>query len=228
MFAARHPGLAFRRALSGHRWAMAPRSAIQRSLPRGAVVVEAGAADGEDTLWLQSLPEVEMVIAVEPHPRAAEFLRQRVSGLRKVIVVEAALSDRNGTASLHVSRDSGLLGTDSSSLLEPTAHLAEYPHVQFHEELEVETELLDSLLERIGVPRVDFLWLDLQGQELAVLRASKDVVRQVHAIYLEASRKPLYETACTFSDIQDFMSGEGLRMRVNQVGRVSGNALYAR
>jgi FkbM family methyltransferase len=227
-FAATHPTLALKRVLLGHRWADAPRSAIQQAMAHGVTVVEAGAANGDDTLWLQSLPEVARVVAVEPHPHAAELLRRRTRGLAKVIVVEAALAAHDGTAALHVSRNSGLLGTDSSSLLRPTAHLTEYPHVDFSERIEVPTIRLDSLLNSLGHLTAGFLWLDLQGKELEVLEAAPAAVSQVESIYLEASRVPLYDGACTLMDIRRFMVQEGFRMRVERIGRVSGNVLYSR
>src|SRR3954454_202432 len=93
---------------------------LKRYLPRDAVIVEAGAHRGEDTLQFSYLWPKGHVHAVEPIPEPRAILERNVAGRRNVTVYPYALGAINGASPMWVSD-----GHDaSSSLFEPTGHLA--------------------------------------------------------------------------------------------------------
>jgi FkbM family methyltransferase len=114
------------------------------------------------------------VVAVEPDPAIATFLRSNTAHL-DVTVVQAAVTDRNGTATLWRVPSS----TQASSTLRAAAEV--FGDV---EPLEVPTLTLDELAGRYGQP--DLVKLDVQGAESLIVYSSA-VVDRLRVLLVEAS-----------------------------------------
>ncbi len=225
-----HPLMAMRRVVEGReKFASAPYALLARWGSDADLIIEAGAADGTDTLKLSLLfPQAE-VVALEPVPSAFAACVRRCEALPNVSVRNCGLASRDGTLHLFVSTSkSGHSVTDSSSALAPTKHLLEFPEVEFTEAIDVPALNLDSVVAGEASANVIVLWLDLQGLELQVLGASKVGVRLAKVVYMEVCRKPLYLGAPTYKEVQRKMCDWGYREVSARVGRVSGNALFVR
>lgn len=122
----------------------------------GDLVFDVGANRGEFARACLELGA--RVVCVEPQPAAAEALREL-----PVVVVQAAVSDRHGIASLHVS------GDDRYSSLLPEwidAHRGYWGWAE-RASISVPQLTLDSLVRNHGMP--DFLKVDTEGLEDRVL-----------------------------------------------------------
>lgn len=155
--------------------------ACRRYLLPNEVAVDIGADVG---LYASVLSKrAKRVICFEPNPNSARHLRSL--GIARTEVVEAALSDRLGTATLHVPEvdgsEAGALGTIS----------ADNPVGKATGGYKVRTARLDDellTLLRQG-ERVGFVKIDVEGHELAVLRGAEGVIakhRPVLLVELEA------------------------------------------
>ena len=175
----RHPIRALRHRLTD------PKYLFCRYLPDEAVVVEAGADRGE---IFRSHVEVLAAAfhAFEPRPDAYEDLVQNTADCPNVSVYPLALGAAEATAEMWV-------GGMSSSLLAPTLHLDAYPEVAFTEKVTVETTTLAAWARHHGIERIDGMWLDMQGYELAALKAAGGLIDTTRAIVLEVLRVELYE-----------------------------------
>ena len=72
------------------------------------------------------------------------------------------------------------------------------------------------------------LWLDIQGMELDVMKASQDTMQKsVKFLHLEISRVKFYEEMPSERDIRNFLLAIGFKCVIDRVGAISGNALYA-
>jgi FkbM family methyltransferase len=103
------------------------------------------------------------VIAVEPHPDLAAFLRKGLPP--NVTVVEAALSDREGGAEIHVPVRGGIEVTTRSAL-DPAAYPGEMRRIR------VRLRTLDDL----GCEAPGLLKIDVEGHEAAVLRGGRKLL----------------------------------------------------
>jgi FkbM family methyltransferase len=101
-------------------------------------------------------------LLVEPIPERAEEIRRRRAGT----VVNCAVSDREGTARFFVAEH-----VEQMSTLDLTPdHLAWIEQVGGAiKEIEVRTATLDSLLAEAALPSIQFITIDVEGHELAVL-----------------------------------------------------------
>ena len=198
---------------------------IRLLLPPDPVIVDAGAHVGGDTAAMSRLWPGGTVHAFEPVPHVFAQLRANVGGLPNVRCYPVALAAETGRGVLHVSHG----GDASSSLLAPKEHLALNPHVTFPETVTVETWTLDDWAGREGCARIDFLWLDMQGAELAMLKAAPRLLATAHAVHLEVASVELYRGNPLFPEVCEWMAGQGFRLEAAEIDPLSsGNALFVR
>jgi len=189
---------------------MIPKSYIKRFLPKNPVVVDAGAHIGRDTIEMARMWPSGTIHAFEPIPQLYSQLELNTASTKNITCYPMALSDRLGSFPIHVSSgfDDG-----SSSLLAPREHLTVHPQVEFLETIHVPTTTLDSWAKDNDISRVDFLWLDLQGHELSVLKASPKVLRTVIAIHTEVSLKTMYEGSALYPELRSWLEQKGFEVK---------------
>jgi FkbM family methyltransferase len=144
-------------------------------------VIEVGAEQGGVAAELVDAGAEELH-AIDPHPGNASRLRERFAADPRVTVHELAVSDRNGTADLHLSTGpDGLPVSHSHSLVDRPDSAT----LRWHETIAVPCRTLGTLTAQSAVPaHVGILKIDTEGHDLAVLRGmgqlSCDVVMVEH------------------------------------------------
>jgi FkbM family methyltransferase len=131
--------------------------------------VEVGANDGvtgSTTLYFEA--KGWNCLLVEPNPDLCHRLRTE----RSSTVVECAASNEEGEVSLYVAE--GALGAHAVSTMEGSEEdaLRQIRSHGFHgREIRVKTRTLDSILESADIlSNIDFITIDVEGHELAVLK----------------------------------------------------------
>lgn len=98
-----------------------------------------------------------------------------------------------------------------TSLLKPNLNaLKFFNNFEFFGQIEktekVQTKRLDDV---VGIPKIDFLKMDIQGSELTVLKNGLQTLEECVAIQLEVSYICLYENQPTFGDVDIWMRAQG-------------------
>jgi FkbM family methyltransferase len=147
---------------------IAPYAQMVRDLAEGVIplgpqirewtVVDCGANVGLFSLFLK---DAARVVAVEPNPAVNRRLQRNLeaNGVAAT-VIEAAISDRDGTVRMDFANGPSVL----SGIGESGA--------------EVQSISLDSLLSKAEIDSVDLLKLDLEGHEIEALSGGADTLRQ--------------------------------------------------
>jgi FkbM family methyltransferase len=199
-------------------------------LPTNPVIVEAGAYDGSNTRdFCRFWPECQ-VYAFEPVPSAYKrLLNVAAEFADRIHPQKMALGSRTETSEMHVSVTGPSGGEQSSSLLAPAATREEFPFVDFGKEtIPVEVTRLDAWAAEMNVNQVDFLWLDLQGMELAALEGCGDLLATVSAIHCEVQNLALYEGSVLYPEVSKRLVGQGFSVVCEAVFRRGGNVLFAK
>jgi 2-O-methyltransferase len=204
-----------------------PKYLLKKYLTDNAVIIDCGAHIGADSVELARVFLNCKVHSFEPIPSIYNNL---VHLTRKYINIEChpiALSNQNGVAKFYVSSGES---DASSSLLKPTGHIENHKEVLFDEEIQVPTITLDDWAIKNNVTKVDFLWLDMQGFELQMLKASTTILNTVKAIHTEVSIKNSYESAVLYPEYKKWLEGKGFKAIIEAIpsGTDMGNVFFGR
>jgi len=147
---------------------------------RGDVVFDIGAHAGNHVRAFRALGC--HVIAVEPQPDFARVLRLFFGHSANVTIVETAVGDRRGRATLSISERTPTVTSLSPEWREARASDADFAQVRWNRSTEVEVTTVDALIDRFGAP--SFVKLDVEGSEPAALAGLSQPVPAVAFEYL--------------------------------------------
>jgi len=172
--------------------------------------IDVGAHKGESSFNYACRNPSLRVYAFEPNLRAALGLMGHTSNY---IVIPMAVAEQDGHAEFHINRF-----TAASSLL-PMSEESRKTWVG-GEVLEVEsttvvpTVRLDTFMQLAGIGRVDYLKIDAQGMDLAVLRSAGSRLADIAKITIEValSPRPLYVGAASKSEAVGFLQQAGFEL----------------
>ena len=173
------------------------------------IYVDCGARKGKMPPPLRRLSGAEY-IGVEAD--AEECARLNAAARPRHRYVQAVLGRAAEARTFHVTRNPA-----SASLLEPNheflSQFLELPDsFQVERQSAVQTVPLDACLASHGVPRADFLELDVQGSELDVLIGAEGTLRNTVGIQAEVEFAPMYVDQPLFADVDAFLRGRGFQL----------------
>ena len=115
------------------------------------------------------------VVAIEPHPLNYMILLKNITinKLKNVIPVNLALSDSKGVAKLYISRKS--LGHTIKGKRIEVSREGFPTHINC---IEVKTKTLDQVVDELGLSKVDFIKIDVEGAELDVLKGATKALEE--------------------------------------------------
>ena len=186
-----------------------------------AKVVELGARDCVDTLWLQRFFECD-IITWECNPEAIELCKKTLDKIGRVqvwagldynhfmserfdLVEKAAWSETKSLTFRPVTN--GNLGASSVFTANP-----DYPYETYEQdEIEVEAMRLDEWWghSKHWDEPIDLLVMDIQGAELEALKGAGDLLCDIEAIITEGQTKPIYEGVGLIDEIAAHLRGYG-------------------
>jgi FkbM family methyltransferase len=200
-----------------------PFNLIRRILPANPIVVEAGAQFGEDTSWMAEFWPQGQIHAFEPVPESYQQLRLHVERLANVRIYPLALSNRIDEAPLY-------LAGGASSLLRPKESFNnDYFHSDLEHPIQVRCTTLDQWAADSEIGKIDFLWLDMEGNELRMLQAAPLMLKHVKLIYTEVNLQPFWDGCVQYDELKNWLESQGfIELWKDIVPSWHGNALFSR
>lgn len=169
---------------------------------KGGTIVDVGANIGFYTLESSlAVGPTGRVISIEAAPPHVEALRKNIqlNGMRNVSLVEVAVGDSVGEATLALPRG-GNLGMFT---LGP---------VNSDEPYSVALRPMDDLLAEQGIHSIDLIKMDIEGSEYRALRgAAKTLARYKPALLIELNEVALHRRGSSAREIKDLLSEAGYR-----------------
>ena len=166
---------------------------FEQLLSGGDFVIEVGGHIGYVSLhlWNQIAPTGRLVV-FEPSPSNLPYMRKNVAAHAGIRVVESAVADYVGSATLY---EEGLTGQNNSllksySLLEGNRKMAYVNERLDQREVEVACTTIDDFLSRENLPAPSFIKIDVEGAEYMVLSGMQTTLRDSHvAIMVEVTER---------------------------------------
>lgn len=175
---------------------------------RPLALVDVGASGGVHPRW-QVFGDRLKAVLFEPDPRAYRELQTMVPA--HWTVINTALADAAGTIDLHLCRKQKV-----SSVYPPnTDLLRRFPDASrfdLCERRNMAADTLDAVLPAHGVGEVDFIKVDAEGFELAILRGAGQTLANVIGVEVEVCFQPLRIGQPLFDEIHRHLSSIGLTL----------------
>jgi FkbM family methyltransferase len=192
----------------------------------GDLVFDIGAHVGNHVRCFASLGC--RVVALEPQPDFAWLLRTLFARSPGISIVEAAVDETPGRASLSISDRTPTVTSLAAPWRDARAGDPDFSRVRWNRRLEIETTTIDALIERFGRPA--FVKIDVEGAEPMVLAG---LTREVPALSFEFLPRALdHVEACIarLSKLADyrFNWSPGESYRLAEPSWLGGDALLAR
>ena len=180
---------------------------LRRHKQAKLVWFDVGAHLGEKTIYRAMANPNLTVYAFEPNLKLAA---KRMGYLVNFIMLPFAIAETDGAS------DFNLNSFDSASSLLPFNReaLSQWngeQDLKIERVISVPTIRLDTFMNEVGIPSVDFLKIDAQGADLSVLKSAGERLRDIREIVLEVPVKPipLYEGSHSREECLRFMAGAG-------------------
>ncbi|MEX2442337.1 MAG: FkbM family methyltransferase [Alkalispirochaeta sp.] len=160
-------------------------------VPQGGLAFDAGAHVGNRSRAFLALGA--RVVAIEPQPRLARFMRRifkKAIDRGQVTVEEQALGQDETEVELHLARGNLTVATTSEDWARRAADHPGWENVVFTASTTVRQTTLDALIQRYGTP--DFVKIDVEGSEDAVLAGLSRPLPAVSYEFLPADRDVAY------------------------------------
>jgi FkbM family methyltransferase len=155
--------------------------ALYRQFVRpGDLVFDVGAHLGNRTRAFAALGC--RVIAVEPQPHVARMLRRLVGRLPDVRVIECAVAQAPGRATLAISERTPTVSTLAGGWRQERAREPDFASVSWDHSFDVAATTLDALIAEHGRPA--FIKIDIEGAELEALQGLSQAVPSVSFEFL--------------------------------------------
>jgi FkbM family methyltransferase len=132
----------------------------------GDIVLDCGASDGDFTREALRAG-ARLVVSIEISPAAVECLRRNLAepiAGHRAIVYPKGVWDSDGTLRLNVS-DSNFAA--NSVVLRPEGS---------HSDVEASLTTIDKIVSELGLPRVDFIKMDVEGAEVNALAGARGAI----------------------------------------------------
>lgn len=182
----------------------------------GSVCLDVGAAAGLYSFALSRLAGPSgHVHSIEPLESAHPVWRRilGIQGLQNLTPYTLALDVEPGKGVMSVPFRGHAAVTGRSFLTGRSSGLG--PNVEFvrHEEVPVPVDTMDGLVTRMGLTRLDFIKIDVEGGELHVLHGGERTIKEFRPALLvevEARHTARYQYAP--GDLVDWLTGRGYAM----------------
>lgn len=183
-------------------------------LPENGTFIEAGAYNGKDTLIMASHFPKATIHAFEPLPEIYTELKKNTHSISSIKTYPLALSIQSGTATFYVAHHPKRPGKicQAGSLHAPKDRLNHSP-ITYPHTTQVPTITLDKWADQNQITHVDFMWLDMQGHELAVLKASPRILKTITALYVELNFIQAYEGQPSALELHEWVLSQGFTLK---------------
>lgn len=173
-------------------------------LSEGDTIVDAGTHIGVFTIKAsRAVGNEGKVIAIEPDPNNLEFLREniKINQLKNVIVMPKAICSKKGKSKLYLSErfaEHSLFSLGISS----------------DKSIEVETDTLDNMLRELGIKRVNFVKMNIEGAELEALQGMEETLKDNDTIRVVIAAHHIVDGEYTYITVARQLTDKGFDVQL--------------
>ncbi len=183
---------------------------FQKGRDHEFIAFDVGANVGEWTTSLLGLLEgarfKRHLHCFEPTPVAFSKLQSTMAKNQlgeNVICVNAGLSDSDGNMELYINGESAGINSFYKRRLEGF-------DISYSEHKTIQVTTVDNYCRKNGISNIDFLKIDVEGHELAVMRGANDMLKKQAVNYIQFEYGGCWiDSRTLFMDMYDFLTSYG-------------------
>jgi len=183
---------------------------IKKYFTKDIVLFDVGLRDGQYTdLFLEKFKGCNIIVhSFEPNENNYETLNKKFSNNKNIIFNKIALDNENSTKKFYVI-DSNLELSGLSSL-----HYRKNVFKKFTiKEINVNTKILDDYCVENKIDRIDFLKIDVEGNELNIIKGSKQLLQNKKIDFIQFEYGLCWEDAkATIKECLEFLHSYGYKV----------------
>lgn len=184
------------------------------------VIIEAGVCDAEDTLRFKRLWPESVVYGFEPVPSLFDKSVSNTMDIPGIKIYPCALSDHCGST---IFRESTAMPGASSMFADNLENITVPEDIV--EEMEkdgrtyrdVETTVncitIDEFCKVNNIKAVDYIWLDTEGCEIAILKGADTILQTVKVLSLELNFQEFRKGIPLFEEVYEYVTDKGFELK---------------
>lgn len=182
------------------------------------IIFDVGSRDCMQAIEFYNAFPKAKIYAFECNPNTLDICRKNIEKYRdRITLIEGAVCDYNGTIKFYpinqrktiTSWEDGNPGASSIFKSNDTYSVERY----VQDEIIVPCHRLDSVMKKYGIPKVDIIWMDLQGAELLALKGLGAYLAGVQYICTEVTYKEIYSGQVMFYELNEYILSNGFTIK---------------
>lgn len=166
------------------------------------------------------------IYAFECNPNTLDICRKNIENYRdRITLIEGAVCDYNGNITFYpINQQKSITNwadgnPGASSLYKSNGKFIE---TYIQDEVNVNCHRLDTIMDKYNIPKVDIIWMDLQGAELIALKGLGNYFKFVKYIHTEVSYQEIYTGQVMFNKLNEYIISNGFVIKNNNKLSFSG------
>lgn len=183
---------------------------------KNGTILELGCHWGEDTERIISWFKGDSLnfFSFEPDPRNIDIINRnsiRWKNNHKVNwrLIEGAVYKEEGEMDLYLSDGrhpvNGNKMTGANSIRKPKEVLNRHNWIDFNKKIKVKTYTIDDFCQSNNIEKIDFIWSDIQGCEMDMLKGASKIITNTGMMLLEYSDTELYQGQGSLTEMLNFL-----------------------
>jgi len=178
------------------------------------VIFDIGSRDCLQSIEFYNIFPNARIYAFECNPNTLGLCKKNIEKYSdRITLIEGAVCDYDGTIKFYPINQKETITTWSdgnpgaSSIFKSNGNYTIEKYVQ--DEITTNCHRLDSVMNKYSIPKVDIIWMDLQGAELLALKGLGNYLENVKYIQTEVSHIEMYSEQVMYNDLNDFIISKG-------------------
>lgn len=161
-------------------------------------ILDLGCRDAKEAIEFSKLFPKAKIISIEANPEQISIIEENIKNYPNIKVYNFGASDKNEILDFY---PSDTVNKGNSSFLEINHNYDYVESMRFKGPIKVKTKRLDQFLKENNIPKIDILWMDIQGFEKKALDGLSDYIKDVKTLYCEVTYKEMYKGQALFDKI---------------------------
>lgn len=174
------------------------------------IIFDIGSRDCVQSIEFYNAFPNSKIYAFECNPNTLDICKKNIEPYNdRITLIEGAVCDYDGNITFYPINQKKTISTwkdgnpGASSIFKSNGEYSVETYIQ--DETITPCHRLDSVMNKYGIPKVDIIWMDLQGAELLALIGLGDHLQNVKYIHTKACHSPIYTNQALFPEINNYL-----------------------